>query len=248
MAKDIQRANRMCCDVDIRDYATKKSFLFADFCNTTGLELSADNTYAMKKGQKAIAFANPVESTLTLEMQVHPFKVYTLMADGTYESEGSVAEKKTIKCETAGELSLTLKDNASVVAGTLFVFKHGEIGEDAIEGSFADGKFTATTADEIAEGEMYDVTYIASKTSGVKIVKFTDKKQPKPYFITMSTLDTDEEGNQLPLKITIYKGAPKKSLSFSFSSEGDPATLSIEIDCMADLDGNVIDVVEDDEE
>lgn len=245
--KDIERANRQCCDVLISDYATKKPFLFADFCNATGFDFSAENTYAMKKGQKAIAFSNPSQSSIKLECQVHPFKLYSLVSDGTIETEGVMGVKKTIKCTTAGELALTVNEKHTIQTGTVYVAPSGELGETTIEGSYSANKFTATSTDDIVVGKEYDVTYVVTKKD-IKVVKLNDKKQPKNYFITMSTLDADEEGNQIPMKITVYKGAPKKSISLSFSSEGDPSTVSIEFDCLMDMDGNIVDIVEDDEE
>ena len=50
IATDLNMANRQCCDLDIRDYKTKAPWMFADFCNTTTANISADAVYANKKG------------------------------------------------------------------------------------------------------------------------------------------------------------------------------------------------------
>ena len=72
ITSDINMANRQCCDLDIRDYKTKAPWMFADFCNTTTANVSADAVYANKKGAKRIKFDNPLEGTITMEFQVSP--------------------------------------------------------------------------------------------------------------------------------------------------------------------------------
>ena len=62
----INKANRQVCDVDIRDVATKKPFLFFDTANTTTQNITGESVFAMAKGTKRIAFANPVEGTATI--------------------------------------------------------------------------------------------------------------------------------------------------------------------------------------
>ena len=69
IATDLNMANRQCCDLDIRDYKTKAPWMFADFCNTTTANISADAVYANKKGAKCIKFDNPLEGTITMEFQ-----------------------------------------------------------------------------------------------------------------------------------------------------------------------------------
>ena len=61
----------------------------------------------------------------------------------------------------------------------------------------------------------------------------------------MSTLEKDEDGVLTPFIITCYKATPKREFELSFSSEGDPATVSIQMDLLEDKDGNVMDIVED---
>ena len=43
----------------------------------------------------------------------------------------------------------------------------------------------------------------------------------------MSTLDKDEEGVLTPFIITAYKATIQRSFELSFSSEGDPASITI---------------------
>ena len=218
----LNKANRQVCDVDIRILKTMQPFLFFDTANTTTAGLTGDAVYAMKKGTKAIAFQNPIEGTMTLEAQVVPFKFYALLSDGVIETEAAYATKKTVKATEAGKLAV-----ADAKAGSVFVYKTGEFGDEPIKGTYAEGTFTATTAGDIVADTEYEVGYIVVKDTGVKKVSFNNKKIPQDYFITMSTLDKDEVGVLTPFIMTAYKASVHRDFELSFSSEGDPATMTL---------------------
>jgi hypothetical protein len=208
-------ANRQVCDVDIRILKTMAPFLDFDTANTTGISISADSVYAMAKGAKRIAFQNPLEGTMTIEAQVYPFKLFAMLSDGTIDNTALYADKQTIKCSTAGSLAVTAPTNGTIQSGTIFVYPEGEVGETAIAGTFASGTFTATTASDIAVDSNYTVCYVVSRTSTsgneVKSVSFNNKKLPKDFYITMKTLDKDEEGLLTPFLITVHKATIQRN-------------------------------------
>lgn len=244
---ELNKANRQVCDVDIRVLKTLAPFLFLDTANTTTAGLTGDAVYAMAKGQRAIAFHNPLEGTMTIEAQVLPFRVYALFSDGTIESKGVQAVHKTI---VATDSTISIEETSGTVrAGTVFVYPAGSFGDEsaAIAGTFAGGTFTPTETSAITEDAEYEVGYIVDRTAGVKRVSFNNKKVPKDYFITMNTVEKDEEGTLTPYIITAYKAAIERNLELSFSSEGDPASLTITFNLLADKDGNVMDIMEDTE-
>ena len=115
--KDINMANRQCCDLDIRDYKTKAPWMYADFCNTTTMGFTSDAVFAMKKGAKCIKFDNPVDGTVSMTFQVHPFRVYAMLSDGEIETEAVIARKETFAVTEAGKVELK---NAPI-GGTVFV-------------------------------------------------------------------------------------------------------------------------------
>ena len=239
---ELNKANRQVCDVDIRILKTLAPFLFFDTANTTTVGLSGDSVYAMKKGTRAIAFQNPIEGTMTIEAQVYPFKLFSLISDGVVETTGVKTVKTNIVASEEGKITLSVADNENVNKDSVFVYKVGEFGENAITGDYADGVFSSSS---IKIGDEYEVGYIVNKTSGVKRVSFNNKKIPKDYFITMSTVDKDEEGTLTPFIITAYKASVQRNFELSFSSEGDPASISLTFDLMEDKNGNVLDMLED---
>lgn len=242
---ELNKANRQVCDVDIRDFKTKAPILFFDTANVTTVGLTSDNTYAMAKGSKKIAFSNPLDGSLSIEAQVYPFKLFSLLSDGSIESNAAYAEHKTITCETEGEIALAVQ-NGNIEAGTVFVYPEGEFGNEdsAIKGTFVDGKFTATTIGNIAVGENYEAGYIVSRTSGVKKITFNNKKLPKDYFITMKTIDRSTDDLLTPFVMTAYRASIVRSLDLSFSSEGDAMSVKLDFSLLEDNENNVFDMVE----
>lgn len=238
MAKELNMANRQCCDVHILDYATKKPWMLVDFCNTTTAGFSADAVYANKKGAKDIKFDNPLEGTMKLNFQVHPFQIYALYSDGEIETSALIARRENVTGGTAGKLTLTNTPKA----GTVYAVdpESGKI----IEGTVSAKEFTAKTTSDIKEGTTYEVSYLEEKTAGVKKISFNNKKTPKDFFIQMETVDKDEQGKLVPVRITAYKASPNRTLDLSFSSDGDPAEIEIELSVLQNEDGDVMDIIE----
>lgn len=243
---DLNKANRQVCDVDIRVLKTMAPFLKFDTANTTTAGLSGDSVYAMAKGTRKIAFPNPLEGTLSIEAQVYPFKLFALLSDGEITSTAAYADTQTVTATTAGTLDIVLPDGGTIVSDTVFVYPEDAFGDETalIEGTWAANKFTATSAAKVAVGSKYTIGYVINRTKGVKKISFNNKKLPKDYFITMKTVDKDEEGLLTPFVMTAYKASIQRDFELSFSSEGDPASITITFNLMEDKDDNVFDMVE----
>lgn len=252
---DAYKANRQVCDVDIRVLKTLAPYLNFEYANVTTLSLSSDSVYAMAKGKKKIAFANPIEGTMTIEAQVIPFEFYAMMSDGTISSQGAYADKVTVTATEAGLLSFQL-ENGTVVAGSVFVYPKGEFGKatSAIAGEFSTSGTTTITntfTETVAQGgtatitanSVYEIGFIRQR-SDVKKVSFSSNKMPTDYRITMKTLDKAEDGTYTGFVITAYKAAIQRNFELSFSSEGDPASITLTFDLLEDKDGNSLDIIE----
>lgn len=242
---ELNKANRQVCDVDIRILKTSAPFLKFDTANTTTAGLSGDSVYAMAKGSRRIAFANPLQGTMTIEAQVYPFKFFALLSDGSIETNAAYADSKVIAAVANGTLSLSVA-NGTIQTGSVFVYPAGKFGDESalIPGTYSSGTFTATNSAAIVSGTNYEVGYIVSKTAGVKRISFNNKKLPKDYFITMKTVDKDEDGTLTPFVMTAYKASIQRNFELSFSSEGDPASVTLTFDLMEDKNGNIFDMVE----
>ena len=242
---DTKRANRQVCDVDIYILKTMAPYLYFDTANTTSTSISGDSTYAMAKGSKRIAFQNPMEGTLTIEAQVYPFKFFALLSDGAIETDAAYAVHEEVVADAEGSITLPAVKNGEIITGTVYVYPKGSYGEESevIEGSFSSSKFTATESSKIVKDAAYEVAYMVNRT-GVKKISFTNKKIPKDYYITMRTLDKDEDGALTPFLITYYKATIQRNFELSFSSEGDPASVTLTFDTLEDKEGRILDMVE----
>ena len=100
---NINKANRQVCDVDIRSL-DRKPVLFFETANTTTQALTGESVYATAKGVKRIAFANPIEGTITIEAQVYPFELYSLISGGVIETDAAYPERATVKADADGSL------------------------------------------------------------------------------------------------------------------------------------------------
>lgn len=243
---ELNKANRQVCDLDIRILSTKKPFLFFDTANTTTISMSAESVFAMAKGAKRVSFQDPMDGTLAVEAQVYPFKLFALMTDGIIDTTAAYADKQTVTAAAAGAVSITVPSGGTIQTGTVFVYPEDRFGDEAalIAGTYAGGTFTATTAADIAQGEKYTVGYIITRTTGLKKIAFNNKRLPKDYYITASTLDKDEEGVLTPFKQVFYKASVQRNFELAFSSEGDPATVTVTFDIMEDKNGNYVDMIE----
>lgn len=241
---ELNRANREVCDVDIRILKTGAPFLFFDTANTTTAGLSGDSVYAMAKGSRRIAFPNPMEGTLTIEAQVYPFKFFSLLSNGMIHADATYAVKMTATATAAGKLEIA--PAKGTVSGAVFVYPEGEYGnaDSAIEGTFADGVFTPTESSDIEADTTYDVGCMVSREGGVQRISFSNANLPQDYFITMQTLDKDEEGLFTPFVITAYKASIQRSFELSFNSEGDPASVTLTFDLLEDSQKRIMDMIE----
>jgi len=238
-------ATRQTADVDIRILETKVPFLFFDKANTTTAGMSGDSTYANAKGTRAIAFQNPVEGTMTIEAQVVPFKFYALLGNGKIESTGVMAVKEEIKATAAGTISVPT-DKGTIIDGSVYIYPVDGWGDEdlAIKGTYADGTFTATIADDIESGKSYAVGYILNKDN-VNRVSLGTNYLPKDYFITMSTVEKDENGVLAPFIMTAYKASIQRNLELSHASGGDPTSITLTFDLLDDKQGQFLDLIED---
>lgn len=224
---EVNKANRQVCDILFCDLKTKQPYLKFDTANTTTAGLSGDSAYAMAKGSRKISFANPLEGTMSIEAQVYPFKFFSLFSDGVIDTSAAYADTQVVEGGEGGVLNLTVPENGTIVTGTVFAYPEDSFGDESavIAGDYATNRFTATSAEKIVKGKKYIVGYVINRT-GVKKISFNNKKLPKDYYVTMSTVDKDENGLLTPFKMVAYKATIQRNFELSFSSEGDPATVT----------------------
>ena len=161
--------------------------------------------------------------TLTIEAQVYPVKVFQMLSGNDLGTEANFLKRE--KVTAADTTKLTLTDAA---AGTYVqVFKaDDDLGTE----------LTATVADK-------EVTVTVE--SGVEYVVYYYKKAAKPQVIHLDSkhfpkAENDEIVEAHPIW---YKAAPQAAFELSWQNTGDPVSLTMTFDVMADADGNIYDMI-----
>lgn len=232
-------ANREVCDLIFVDYATKKPFLNLDFANVSTTELTGESVFAYggKGHPKRVQFAGERGGTITIETQIQTVKLWQLITGG----EISNTAKFVTRVETvvgADGAAITLTD--SPVAGTVVVYKADDDCGTELPCTVAGSSVTLTTA--LTDGDKVIVYYMKEVTSGVQRINIKSTSFPKNFIVYGDTIMKTEDDEILPYKITAYKCAPQSNMSLSFSNTGDPGSLTITCDLMADGDDNMLDL------
>ena len=231
-------ANRDVCDISILDYVTQKPIMYIDYANATSTELTGESVYAYggHGHVKRVTFTGERAGTLTLETQVQTFELYQLITGGTLSDTAKVVKREVL---TAGSDGLTL--SATPVDDTVNVYAATDDCGVALEASVAG---TKVTGDGITNGKEYIVYYIEEK-SNVKSVSIGAQSFPKNVTIHGETYMTTEAGETIPYKMIAWKAMAQSNAQFGFSNTGDPQTLTITFDLMADTknDDKILDLI-----
>lgn len=230
-------ANRECCDVEILDYYSSAPVMFINFCNTNSIELTSDSVYAKRNGVKYIKFDSPLEGTITITFQAHPFYVYSMLNGNQIDSSATITRRETIVAEQDGLIRLSY----SPIMGTVYMYSESSFLNEEIEGAVSDNIFTS---DDIKKGDTYTVTYMEQKYYGVKKISFNNSNMSRAYHIQMLTTSKNEDGEQIPVRLIAYKAIPKREMGLSFSSDGEPMEVSMSFECFEDDNGDVLSIAE----
>lgn len=236
---DKNMANRMCCDLDIRDYYTKTPILKVDFCNTTTYNFTSDSIYVRRNDARYFRIDAPVEGNIDITFQVHPFQVYSLLNGGQILTDALLVRRENITASVDGKLTL----QHSPIMGSVFVYTEDDFTGQEIQGSVSGNTFTSQTNSDIKSGQIYTVGYLEKKTDGVKRIAFNNRNYSSVYYIQMITTNKDEDGNDVGMRLIAYKCCPKRELEIQFSSDDSPAEITMSFECFQDENENVIDIV-----
>ena len=240
-------ANREVCDMIIYDFRTQKPILRCDYANTNTTELTGEVVYAYG-GQghpKRVAFNGEKGGTFTFETQIQSFALYSIMTGAAVESSANVVTREVLTCATAGQVTLT----KTPVAGTVNVFAENDDCGTEIAGTINTSTkvFTATTTGDIAVNSKYVVYYQTPVSSDIKKLSIKSTVFPKAIRVVADTFEKTEADEILPYQMVVYKCQPQTNIMLSNSNSGDPVTLTVTCDLMADVNNNMIDLILQDE-
>lgn len=234
--KNANFANREVADLILVNYTTKKPFLSVDWANVTSTSFEADRVFATG-GQGApnrVQFDGSRTGTLTIEAQVYPVKVFQMLS-GNELSKTANFLKREKKVATADGIELT-----ETPAGTsVQVYKADDDCGTEITGTVAGKK---VTGEGITQDTEY-VVYYYVEAADAQVVKFDSKHFPKAYRVEGSTPFKTEDDVTIESRHIWYKAAPQGAFELSWQNTGDPASITLTFDVMADQDGNIYDQI-----
>lgn len=232
-------ANREVCDLIFVDYATKKPFLNLDFANVSTTELTGESVFAFggKGHPKRVQFSGERGGTITIETQIQTVKLWQMITGGEMNSSAKFITRTEKSVGTDGT-SVVLDD--APAAGTVTVFKYGDDCGSELACTVADK--TVTLAQALTEGERVIVYYMKEVSEGVQRINIKSTSFPKNFTVYGDTVMKTEDDEVLPYRLTAYKAAPQSNMSLSFSNNGDPGSITITCDLMADSDNNILDL------
>ena len=239
MAMNSTMANREVCDLIFLDYATKKPFLNLDYANVTTTELTGESIFAYggKGHPKRVQFSGEKGGTFTIETQLQSVKLWQLLTGGDVSKSAKFVVRKELI--TADGSSVTLPETS--IPGTVAVYA----AEDDCGTELActvNGSSVTLTAPLNADDKVI-VYYMKEVTDKVSRINIKSTSFPKNFTVYGDTVMKTEEDELLGYHLTAYKCAPQSSMSLSFSNSGDPGSLTITCDLLADQDDNILDLI-----
>ena len=239
MGFDSNMANREVCDLIFVDYATKKPFLNMDYANVSTTELTGESVFAYggKGHPKRVQFSGERSGTLTIETQMQSVKLWQLITGGDTDKSAKYVVRKALS--TADGTTVALEDTP--VTDTVVVYADGDDCGTELECSIEGKNITLTSA--LNAGDKVIVYYMKEVASGVERVNIKSTSFPKNFIVYGDTIMKTEDDEILPYRLVAAKCAPQSNLSLSFSSSGDPGSVSITCDLLADQDDNILDLI-----
>lgn len=230
-------ANREVADLLFIDYKTGVPFMQFDLANTTGYGLEGDAVFAFGGAghPRRVQFSGNRSGTFTVETQMQTAKLYQLITGADLETTADFMHREVLTADATGKVTLT----KSPVGTTVYAYEDGDDCGTALDATVS-GK--DVTIDGASEGDKI-IVYYATKLTNVTNLRITSKNFPRAVRIEASTFQKTEDDEIIPYHMIAYKATAQSNFDVSFSNDGDPVSLTITFDLMVDDDGNLLDLI-----
>lgn len=237
--KNANFANREVADLMLVDYSTKKLFLNVDWANVTSTSFEGDRVFATG-GQGApnrVQFDGSRTGTLTIEAQVYPVKVFQMLSGNDLGTTANFLKREKVTCTEAGKLTI------STAAGTtaIQVFKADDDLGTEITATVTEGGTEVTVAE--ATQETAYIVYYYAKQAAAQVVHLDSRHFPKAYRVEGSIPYKTESDDIIEAHPIWYKAAPQAGFELSWQNTGDPVSLTMTFDILADENGDMFSLI-----
>lgn len=236
--KNANFANREVADLMLKNYSTKKMFLNVDWANVTSTSFEGDRVFATG-GQGApnrVQFDGSRKGTLTIEAQVYPVKVFQMLSGNDLGTEANFLKREKVTASDTTKLTLS----EAAAGDYVQVFKADDDLGNELTATVSEKEVTVT----VENGVDY-IVYYYKKSSKPQVVHLDSKHFPKAYRVEGSIPYKTEDDVIIEAHPIWYKAVPQAGFELSWQNTGDPVSLTMTFDVLADGDGNMFDLVFD---
>ena len=235
--KNANFANREVADLMLVDYSTKKLFLNVDWANVTSTSFEGDRVFATG-GQGApnrVQFDGSRTGTLTIEAQVYPVKVFQMLSGNDLGTTANFLKREKVTAADTTKLEVS----AEIASTAVQVFKADDDLGTEITTTGATGKEVTCT---VESGVEYIVYYYA-KQAAAQVVHLDSRHFPKAYRVEGSIPYKTENDDIIEAHPIWYKAAPQAGFELSWQNTGDPVSLTMTFDVLADENGDMYSLI-----
>lgn len=235
--KNANFANREVADLMLVDYSTKKLFLNVDWANVTSTSFEGDRVFATG-GQGApnrVQFDGSRTGTLTIEAQVYPVKVFQMLSGNDLGTTANFLKREKVTAADTTKLEVS----AEIASTAVQVFKADDDLGAEITTTGATGKEVTCT---VESGVEYIVYYYA-KQAAAQVVHLDSRHFPKAYRVEGSIPYKTENDDIIEAHPIWYKAAPQAGFELSWQNTGDPVSLTMTFDVLADENGDMFSLI-----
>lgn len=235
--KNANFANREVADLMLVDYSTKKLFLNVDWANVTSTSFEGDRVFATG-GQGApnrVQFDGSRTGTLTIEAQVYPVKVFQMLSGNDLGTTANFLKREKVTAADTTKLEVS----AEIASTAVQVFKADDDLGTEITTTDATGKEVTCT---VESGVEYIVYYYA-KQAAAQVVHLDSRHFPKAYRVEGSIPYKTENDDIIEAHPIWYKAAPQAGFELSWQNTGDPVSLTMTFDVLADENGDMFSLI-----
>lgn len=235
--KNANFANREVADLMLVDYSTKKLFLNVDWANVTSTSFEGDRVFATG-GQGApnrVQFDGSRTGTLTIEAQVYPVKVFQMLSGNDLGTTANFLKREKVTAADTTKLEVS----AEIASTAVQVFKADDDLGTEITTTSATGKEVTCT---VESGVEYIVYYYA-KQAAAQVVHLDSRHFPKAYRVEGSIPYKTENDDIIEAHPIWYKAAPQAGFELSWQNTGDPVSLTMTFDVLADENGDMFSLI-----
>lgn len=217
---------------NVKDFKSATPLMNFDYANTASEESTADRVYAMGAGIRRMAFDGNKEKTLVVETQIFTMQHLALMTgESIKQGKKDIYRVDTVTVEDGGVVTLAktpINGDVAVLPYVNGMTKRLPQTVSNVNGDVVTLDLTVANAVEVGdEVEVYYQWNVADSYS----LAFTDESSPPYVTIVGNTLYSDEElGESIPAQIIYYRAKLRQEATFSYSSEGDPTTMTLTFD------------------